>query len=360
MALNAIVKPQKLAMLAAEVIEQALVLPGLFQRSGFDQFRGAENDTVYVRVPGILPAHEIANFRAERTSSIQFDAFTERKISLTLSGNTYSATKLQDEQRDWDSIKWARVIRSQAEAVARALEDKAVALVTGQSYLATIGGTGVPQRTIRQSLIKLRAAANRLRMPTGQRHFVIGSAVEEAILADDHLVLADAVGQDIASASVREATIGRLYGMNIVVSQEIPADQGYLFVPSAFVMSTAAPSVPQSGIGGSAAARSVAARWVLDYDPTVLAERSVINTYNGVRSVKDVVLNAGRSDVIREGDTVGEFLVRAIAYDLDATADVLPDADNNSDPSGVGGTPAAGSLLDQLVAATGVGTPFTP
>ncbi|MFY1688173.1 hypothetical protein [Plantactinospora sp. WMMB782] len=360
MALNAIVQPQKLAAVAAEVIEQSLVLPALFQREGFENFRGAENDTVYTRVPGILPAHEIANFRAERTSSITFDAFVERKISLTLSGNTYSATKLQDEQKDWDSIQWARVITTQAEAVARSLEDKAVDLVTGQSYLATIAGTGVTNRTMRQALLKLRAVANRFKMPLERRNFVIGTAIEEAILGDDKLVLAQNVGDQIAATALREATIGRLFGMNVVVSQEIDPDKGYLFVPSAFAMATAAPAVPQSATGGSAAARGIGARWVLDYDPTILAERSVVNTYNGVRSIKDVMLNADRSDVIRVGETVGEFLIRAIAFDLDATADALPNADANADADGTGGTPGAATLLNQFVSAVGVGTPYTP
>jgi hypothetical protein len=358
-ALNSVVQPQKLAAVAAEIIEQRLVVPGLFQREGFEQFQGAEGDTVYIRVPGILPAREITNFRAERTTPINFDAYTERKISVTLSGNTYQATKLQDEQKDWDHIRWTRVIGTQAEAVARKLEKKAVDLVENQTYLATIAGTGVSQRTMRKALIKLRSVANKFRMPTEGRTLVIGTDVEEAILNDEKLVLADAVGTDMATASVREATIGRLYGMNIVVSQEISSDKGYLFVPSAFVMSTAAPAVPQSATGGSAGARTIAARWVLDYDPTVLAERSVVNLYNGVRSVKDVLLNADGTDVIRANDTVGEFLIRAVAFDLDASADALPNADVNGDADGVGGTPGETSLLNQFVAATGVGTPYS-
>lgn len=354
MALNTIIKPQKLAAVAAEVIEQSLVVPGLFLRDGFDNFKGAENDTVYVRVPGILPAHDIANFRAERTSSITFDAYTERKISLTLSGNTYSATKLQDEQRDWDNIQWARVITTQAEAVGRALEDKAIALIkpyhvsnnpTGQNYMATIAGAK-SGRDLRASLIELRRVANAFRMPTGQRTLVCGTAIEAAILNAVNFTLAQNVGEAIAVSSLREANIGRIFGFDIVVSQELPANFAVLMVPSAFIMATAGPAVPSSvTVGGTASARNIASRWVLDYDPTVLAERSVVNTYNGVRSVKDVMLNAARTDVIQVAGTVSEFLIRAVAFDLTATADVLP----------VGGT--VGSALDQFVAATGIGTP---
>lgn len=365
MALNSVVKPQKLAAVAAEIIEQSVVVAGLFQREGFEQFQGSESDTVYIRVPGVLPAHDIADFRAERSSPIDFDAYTERKISLTLSGNTYSATKLQDEQRDWDNVQWARVITTQAEAVARSLEAKAVTALTDAPYLATIGGavTGRPGASgitaLRASLTELRRVANAFRMPKEQRFLVVGTGVEAAMLRDADLIKASTVGDEIASAALREAIIGRLYGMTVVVSDELPSDKGYLIVPSAFVQATAAPSVPQSATGGSASARTFAARWILDYDPTILAERSVVNTYNGRRHVTDVMLNAAKDNVIVNGTgTVGEFFIRGVAFDVDATADVLPDADANADADGTGGTPAANSLLDQFVAATGVGAPF--
>jgi len=366
MALNAIVQPQKLAAVAAEVIEQSLTVPALFQREGFDQFQGAENDTVYIRVPGILPAHEISNFRAERSSSITFDNYTERKISLTLSGNTYSATKLQDEQKDWDNIAWSRVISIQGQAVARALNAKAVAKLTGAPYLATIAGAKA-SRSLRAALIELRRVANAFRMPLEGRTLVMGTSVEAAVLGDSTLTLAQNVGDAIAEGVLREAFLGRIFGMNLITAPELPADKAYLIVPSAFVMATAAPAVPTSAVGATATAgangvRGVASRWILDYDPTVLAERSVVNLYNGVRYVTDVfegVDGSGNPNgaIVNAGGTVGEFFIRGVAFDVDATADVLPDATANADADGSGGTAAVGSLLDQFVHATGIGTP---
>lgn len=365
MALNSVVQPQKLAAVAAEVIEQSLTVPALFQREGFDRFQGAENDTVYIRVPGILPAREIADFRAERTTPITFDSFQDRKISLTLSGNTYSATKLQDEQKDWDSIQWSRVIGMQAQAVARSLNQKAINKLVGAPYLATVAGAK-SGRTLRASLIELRRIANAFRMPLEGRTLVVGTAVESAILNDDKLVLAQNVGDSVAEGVLREAFIGRTFGMNIVVAPELAADKGYLIVPSAFAMATAAPAVPTSATGATASAGAngvggTAARWVLDYDPTILAERSVVNLYNGVRHVTDVfegVDGTGKPNgAIFDGSgKVGEFFIRGVAFDVDATADVLPDANVNGDADGSGGTAAVGSLLDQFVKATGIGT----
>lgn len=377
MALNTVVKPQKLADLAVEVIEQTLTVPSLFQRQGFDQFKGAENDTVYMRVPGILPAHDIADFRAERTSDITFDTFTDRKISLTLSGNTYQATALQDEQKDWDFIQWARVVGIQAAGVGRKLNEKAIAKLTGAPYLATVGGnvsgragaTGITN--LRASLSELRRIANAFRMPLEGRTLVVGTAVESALLRDKDLNLTASVADQRAESALSEAFIGRIYGFNIVVAPEIDAasnggsDLGYLIVPSAFVMATAAPSVPASikyGATASAGANGVsgvAARWVMDYNPARMVERSVVNVYNGVRHVTDVFAGTDGGPIVNAGGTVGEFFIRGIKFDVDATADVLPDADVNADADGTGGTPAADSLLDKFVKATGVGTVFT-
>lgn len=367
MALNSEVKPQKLAAVAAEMVEQTLTIPQLFQRQGFDQFKGAENDTVYIRVPGILPAHDIADFRAERTSSITFDAYSERKISLTLSGNTYQATKLQDEQKDWDFMQWSRTVAIQAGGVARRLNAKALTELKTAPYLATVAGAK-SGRSLRSSLIELRRIANAFRMPMEGRTLVMGTAVEAAILGDDKMVLAQNVGESIAEGALREAFVGRIFGMNLITAQELPADKAYLIVPSAFILATAAPAVPQSikfGATATAGANGVggtALRWVMDYDPTVLAERSVVNTYNGVRHVTDVfegVDGSGNPNgaIVDGSGTVGEFFIRGVAFDVDATADVLPDATANGNASGTGGTAAVGSLLDQFVHATGVGTP---
>ncbi|MGP4083347.1 hypothetical protein [Streptomyces sp. KR55] len=122
---------------AVGMLEQELLIPNLFQEQGVDQFKGAENDTISMKVEGILPFHDYA-WRNDRSKPIVFDEYAERTIAVTFGGNVYSAVKLTDEQNDFDIDNWSKLLRPQSKAVARGLQRPAVNLLTGQTCSATI------------------------------------------------------------------------------------------------------------------------------------------------------------------------------------------------------------------------------
>lgn len=103
------------------MLEQELLIPNLFQEQGVDQFKGAENDTISMKVEGILPFHDYA-WRNDRSNPIVFDENAERTIAVTFGGNVYSAVKLTDEQNDFDIDNWSKLLRPQSKAVARCLQ----------------------------------------------------------------------------------------------------------------------------------------------------------------------------------------------------------------------------------------------
>lgn len=76
-----VVRPQKLVNTAVGMLEQELLIPNLFQEQCVDQFKGAENETISMKVEGILPFHDYA-WRNNRSSPIVFDEYAER-ILLT-------------------------------------------------------------------------------------------------------------------------------------------------------------------------------------------------------------------------------------------------------------------------------------
>lgn len=88
-----VVKPRKLVNTAVGMLEQELLVPNLFQEQGVDQFKGAENDTISMKVEGILPFHDYA-WRNDRWNPIVFDENAGRTIAVTFGGNVYSAVKL--------------------------------------------------------------------------------------------------------------------------------------------------------------------------------------------------------------------------------------------------------------------------
>lgn len=348
---HTVVKPEKIAAAAAVALEQSLVVPALMQREGIDGYKGAENDTINVKVKGVLPFRTYG-WRNDRSQPIVLDEYAERKIGVAFGGNIYSAVQLTDEQRDFDLNGWAELMAAQVEAVGRGLEYEAVDKIVNQSYAVTLGGavdldgagSGTATRDNRATLIRAREILNRFRVPKEGRVLLVGSGWETALLSDDKLNLAQNVGDAEAQSALREASIGRRFGFDIVTSDELPAEMAVAMVRSAFIFATGAPSVPQSVKGGTASYNGVAVRWLQDYDPMYLRDRSVVNTYRGFREVKDVLI--ARDEATGQAFvTENEHFVRAIALDLDATADSLPTGS------------VAGDAMDELAKLSGVGTP---
>lgn len=311
-----VVKPEKIAATAAVLLEQNLVVPAVFQREGIDQFKGAEDDTINVVVEGILPFRKYG-WRNDRSTSIQFDEYKERKIAVTFGGDIYSGVRLTDEQNDFDLRGWTKLARKQTEALGSGLEDEAVKHLTTQAYSVVLATPEdyAEAGLMRKSLIQARAVMNKLRTPGSSRTLIVGTNWEQALLEDEKLNLAQFVGEDEAVSSLREATIGRRYGFNIVVSQEIGSNDAYALGDSAFIFATGAPTVPQSvPFGATASHNGVALTWLRDYETEKRRDRSVFNTYQGFRSVTDVLAGVSKEGTVEEGQH--EHFVRAIKLTL--------------------------------------------
>ncbi|WP_432006310.1 hypothetical protein [Streptomyces parvus] len=346
------IKPEKIAATAAVALEQALVVPALFQREGIDGYKGAANDTINVVVEGVLPFRTYdwrsgqvggPNPNGGVRKAIEFDDYAEKTVAVSFGGNIYSAVKLTDEQRDFDLGGWAKLMTKQTEAIGRGLEREAVNHLLNQDYAVTLGGA-VSGRDLRRTLIRARDVLNKFRVPKEGRVLLVGSDWEVDLLADEKLNLASNVGESEAVSALREASIGRRYGFDIVVSQEVPGDAAFALHRSAFIFATGAPTVPQSVTGGTASHNGVAIRYIQDYDANYLTDRNVVNTYKGFRSVQDQLLGVDESTDQAFISTYEHF-VRGIRLDFNATDDTLPLS------SGTGSTPQSIELAN----ITGVG-----
>lgn len=327
-----VVKPEKIVAQAAGMLEQELLIPNLFQKEGLDNFKGADDDTYSVKVEGVLPFHDFGWRSGEEKANstgtpgvrntVVFDEYKERKIPVTFGGNVYSAVKATDEQLEFDTNGWGKFNRPQVKAVARGLGRRAVGVLTGQEYSVTIGNA---EQNLRGAIIEARRVLNAFNVPDGQRYLLVGTDFESALLNDEKLNLAQNVGDDEAESALLNAKIGRRFGFTIVVDQTIPADAAYAFADSAFIFLNAAPAVPSSvGFGATTAFEGISMRWMRDYDPTSFHERSVVNTYAGFRSVKDILVGwneATSSEVV----SASEHFVRGIKLELDGASN-YPDA----------------------------------
>ncbi|MFE2988628.1 hypothetical protein [Streptomyces sp. NPDC059262] len=302
---------------AVGMLEQELIIPNLFQKQGVDQFKGAENDTISMKVEGILPFHDYA-WRNDRSNPIVFDEYAERTIAVTFGGNVYSAVKLTDEQNDFDIDNWSKLLRPQSKAIARGLQRRAVNLLTGQDYEVTIGNAA---QNLRGAHFEARRVLNAFHAPKEGRYLLVGTEFESALLNDDKLNLAQNVGDSEAESALRTASIGDPMGFKIVVDQTIPADAAYAFASSASIFLSGAPSVPQSvPYGATTSFENIALRWVRDYDPLYMQDRSVVNTYAGFRSVTDILVGWDQTNE-KEVISSQEHFVRGIKLQLDGKSD---------------------------------------
>jgi hypothetical protein len=186
MAEHVVVKPEKIAAAAAVLLEESLTVPAVFQREGIDQFRGAKNDTVNIKVEGVLPWREYG-WRNDRSTEILFDEYAERTVALTFGGDIYNGVKLTDEQNEMDIAGWTKLARKQTEAIGAGLNHKAVARRDRRAFR---GRAGLRRDQRPQVPHPRPQVANQLRMPAEGRVMLIGTGVESAILSDEKLVLA--------------------------------------------------------------------------------------------------------------------------------------------------------------------------
>jgi hypothetical protein len=313
---HAVIKPEKIAAVAAVALEEQLIVPAVFRREGIDQYKGAKDDTINVVVEGVLP-YRSYGWRADRSAEVQFDEYTERKVAVQFGGDIYSAVKLTDEQNDFDLPGWSKLATKQTEAIGRGLEFQATQALEDAPYEVVVV---LDQADLRGSLVKLRAVMNRLRVQ-GPRKLLVGTDIEAALLNDDKLNLAQNVGDAEAVTALREATLGRRMGFDFVVAQELAASEAVAMVESAFIFATGAPSVPQSvPFGATASHNGVAIRWIRDYDSTRFQDRSIFNTYKGFRHVDDPLV--GRDGSNQAFVSTANHFVRAVKVELGAAYSV--------------------------------------
>lgn len=354
MAEHNIVKAEKIAAVAAVSLEETLVVPAVFRREGIEQFKGAKNDTINVKVEGVLP-YRTYGWRADRSQDVQFDEYAERTVSVKFGDDIYSGVKLTDEQNTMDLDGWAKLASKQTEALGRGLEAKAVDYLSNAPYEVELK---LDSSNLKSGLIRARATMNRLRVPAGARVVLVGTNVEAALLEDEKLNLASNVGDAEAVSQLREATLGRRYGFNFVVASELDPNTAIAMVDSAFIFATGAPSVPQSvPFGATASHNGVALRWIRDYDSLKFQDRSIFNTYQGFRHVEDTLV--GTDAVGQSFISDYEHFVRAIKLNLDG-ADVLPDPDGDDAKSAeLGNITGLWAVSDSTPAADDNVTPAT-
>lgn len=282
---NTFLKPEVINRTALTLLQREIILPRLVWRFGQSDFRGAKDDTITLRLPAVLTARDY-EWRT-RNNAIVIDDLTEIGVDVTLDTHPYSAVAITDEQLTLDIISFGeQVLQPQVRAVAERLENLIVttlggAIVPADAELAHTIGTTDGYTTA----VNARKILNMHNVPMAGRVLLLGANLEADFLSSDHLTLVDQSGSDSA---LRDGTLGRILGFTIVTSNAIDPDIGYAFHATAIAFGNVAPVVPDGAVAGaSETSNGLAMRWLRDYDPNYLRDRSVVSSFAGAASVED-------------------------------------------------------------------------
>lgn len=287
---NTFLKAEKIISQGLGLLQRELILPRLVTRLGRDDFVGSQDDTVNVKIPAILTAREYA-WRNNRASAITYDGLEELTIPVALDKHPYSGVKITDEELTLDISSWGeQVARPQIRAVAEKLESYIAAEMLTANYAESVtytpGDGSADDTTFFRALVQARRALNEANVPLAGRVVVLGAGVEEAALQSPHLIKANEAGDDSA---LREATIGRVAGFNVIGGvNSVDPYFAVAFHPSAFAFANVAPTVPDGAVAGAGLTfEGLAMRWIRDYDPDHLQDRSVYSAFAGAASIED-------------------------------------------------------------------------
>jgi len=312
---NTPLKSNNIVDLGLELLKQEVVTPRVFWRVAEAEFTRTTDDTVTIRVP----AYATASKRTMRSgTAINAADFAERGVDVTINTHLYHRTDISSEELTLDITDFgAQILQPQVEAVARGLEDECVNVMTGASYQNAVNWDYSDPIA---SVTAARGWLNRAHVPANGRVLMVGPSIEESLLGDERLLDASASG---STGALRDATIGRLRGFDVVANPNLPDDVAVAFHTSAFALVTRAPARPAGvAFGATAASDGFAMRWLRDYDNSMVADRSLVDLFCGTAAVTDLghwddTTNRFVPAVDPEGVGESSLLVRAVLLGTD-------------------------------------------
>lgn len=364
---NTFISPRNLVDLGLVLLRAELTATRLVWTNPITDWTGRVNDTVNAKVPGrtaaryfsgdgtkawrpnqdigpdsnVLPqtGNDVYHNTFGLRPSIVTDTVTETSLSFTIDEVVYSALGVTDEQMTLDVTSFGQqVVSPQTRAMAEHMDAKVVSLMTDSSKYGTdnqinttthavghgVAGTPTGGATAVASItdqandlvdkvLQARQVLNKKFVPLADRKLVVSPDLEYILLSNKNFQQSALSTEARAQDTLADATIGRIYGMDVVLVQTLPARTAIVFHRSAFFLTTIAPKVPaQAPFGEVGTYDGVAMRWIQDYDANHMIDRSVFTLYAGGSHV----LDGGAYGVTADNNkNVRAVLINATSFD---------------------------------------------
>lgn len=286
MAANTYLTPTTIARAALSILRRTIVLPNLVWRQVEADFGPGLGATVNVRGPATLTGGGSRTYTQtlrDAGTEMIFDNGGETSIPVTIDTMLYKGVKVTDEDLTMNLRDFgAQVLAPQVQVVSEGIENYLAAIINGVTAVGTVNDDG---SDLFAKIIDARQRLNANHVSMTGRVLVLSPEVEALLLLDpdSKLVPYTATGQT-GTPALREATIGRLYGFDVVTSSLLTAGSMAAFVPEAFAFVNVAPANPEGATFSRSVAESgLALRYLRDYDPRFAQDRSLVSSFCGGR-----------------------------------------------------------------------------
>ena len=280
---NTILTPEVIAREALMVLRNNAVMAKLVHRDYSDEYVGAVGDTITVRKPATFVANEF-------DGNIQVQDATETGVAVVMDKHLDVSFAVTAKQMTMDIADFSTQLLVPAmQAFADKVDKYLIGLEAGATNRVPHGdGVIAPA-----DMIAARKFLSENAAPLSDRRFVVGATAEADLLGNELFVSAEKVGD--AGTALREASLGKKFGMDIYVDQNIAKNGNYTpsiaFHKNAMALVTRPLALPQ----GAAKAAIVnydgfGLRVVYGYDINTKQDTISIDMLCGVKLLDDKLI----------------------------------------------------------------------
>ncbi|NOZ27970.1 MAG: hypothetical protein GXP39_07960 [Chloroflexi bacterium] len=279
--------PEIWAQRALEVLRSNIVLARLVTKDS-DVAAFQVGDILHIPYPGTFTANDKAADTAVTLqtpsggSEVQVQLNKHKEVSFLVE----DVVRAQANQDVMD-----RYVQSAAIALAEQIETDLFALYASLTNSVGTSGTDITASTVRSA----RKTMNDNKVPQNDRHLIISSKDEIALLGDSNLASYFAFNR----VGIPDGAIGRLYGFTIWMSQLVPVVTGtpnstknLAIHPEAFILAMRGLPEPPPNTGARAATirdpeSGLVLRILYAYNPNYLGVQVTMDVLYGVKVLRD-------------------------------------------------------------------------
>jgi len=297
---NTYIKAVKYANLAVAALFRDTVLTNTVTRTDGAAFRGALDDTITFKMPGVTVARDY-EWRT-RVNPIVLDKIGRSVISIKLDTHTYNAIPITDEELTLDLENFSReVLVPQSEALGKRLDGKIAAALRAAPFKNTaLNAAEATDTNPYKWALKASALLDGYGTPRSGRQLIVGLNPWVWLMSSDQLVKMDPAQ---ATTAYREAVAGRIANFDILTAPEVGVNEIFAVHPSWAVLANVAPENPEGATySAQANYQGYGVRVLKDYDPNFLRDRSILSTFTGISTVKDELQVDGNGNPVLDGN----------------------------------------------------------